>query len=50
VTRGYTPGPQVAMFVPVNSSSSKHSQVPESMISEAILWSYVPSRRMSPTT
>jgi len=30
VTRGYWPGPNVAILVPVKSSSSKNSQVPDS--------------------
>jgi hypothetical protein len=40
VTRGYTPGPHVAMFVPVTSPSSENSQVPDTMISEEMLLFY----------
>jgi hypothetical protein len=49
VTRGYWPGPHVAIFVPVKSSLSKNSQVPDRMIIEEMLLSHLLSRRISPT-
>ena len=37
VTRGYTPGPHVAMFVPVTLPSSENSPMPDTIISEEML-------------
>jgi hypothetical protein len=42
------PGPNIAILVPIKSSSSKNSQVPDRMIIEEMLLSHLPSRRMSP--
>jgi hypothetical protein len=49
VTFGYRPGSNFAMLVPVKSSSSKNSQVPDRMTIEEMLFSHFPNRFMSPT-
>jgi hypothetical protein len=48
VTLAYIPGPSVPMFVPLKSSSSKNSQVPERMISEEMLLPHFPRSFMFP--
>jgi hypothetical protein len=48
VTLAYIPGPSLPIFVPLKSSSSKNSQVPERMIIAEMLLLHFPRSRKLP--